>query len=122
MRERRKDVRVPKRLEVRWNGFSSCMPAVTADISLGGCYVESLHPVNTGDLLCFDFARAANQSLRLHGQVLYRHPNIGFGVRFTDSNAGERILDLLRPSAQESEALDIRSLVRPCDMPLYYCN
>jgi hypothetical protein len=42
MREQRKDLRVPLRLEVRWNGFSGNLPAVTSDVSLGGCYIESL--------------------------------------------------------------------------------
>jgi hypothetical protein len=47
--EQRKDARVPVRLEVQWPGWPSSCPDVASDVSLGGCYVESLNPVKVGD-------------------------------------------------------------------------
>ncbi len=104
MHEQRKDLRVPLRLEVRWNGFSGGAPAVTSDISLGGCYIESLYPVTIGDILDFDFRPATTGTLRLQGQVLYGHQNIGFGVRFTDLNARQQVLELLLPFGARNES------------------
>jgi hypothetical protein len=99
MEEQRKDFRVPIRLEVRWNGFSGGIPPITSDISLGGCYIESLFPVIIGDTLDFEFQPSTTRTLQVRGQILYRHPNIGFGVRFTDLNARQQILELIMPSA-----------------------
>lgn len=107
MQEQRKDLRVPLRLEVRWNGFSGGAPAVTSDISFGGCYIESLAPVSIGDILDFDFQPTTSETLRLRGQVLYGHQNIGFGVRFTDVNARLRILELLLPFGAGNEACQL---------------
>ena len=99
MQEQRKDLRVPIRLEVRWDGFSGAVPAITSDISLGGCYIESLYPVTMGDILDFEFRPSTLAALQVQGQVLYSHPNIGFGVRFTDLRARQQILELLIPRA-----------------------
>lgn len=98
MCEQRKDFRVPLRLEVRWDGFSGGKPAITSDISLGGCYIESLYPVNIGDILDLDFLPANTEALRLQGQVLYCHQNVGFGVVFVDLQARQQVRDLLTPS------------------------
>ena len=95
MQEQRKDLRVPIRLEVRWEGFSGAVPAITSDISMGGCYIESLSPVTMGDILDFEFRPSTKAALQVQGQVLYSQPNIGFGVRFTDLSARQQILDLL---------------------------
>lgn len=103
MYEQRKDLRVPIRLEVRWNGFSGGSSAVTSDISLGGCYIESLHPVTIGDVLDFDFRSATSGALRLQGQVLYSHQNIGFGVRFMDFKSRQQILKVLMGSAAAND-------------------
>lgn len=115
MYEQRKDLRVPLRLEVRWNGFSGGTPAVTSDISLGGCYIESLYPVTIGDILDFDFRPATSKALRLRGQVLYSHQNIGFGVRFTDLNARQQVLELLVPSGRANESCTLPQNT-PCNL------
>jgi hypothetical protein len=107
MYEQRKDLRMPLRLEVRWNGFSGGSSAVTSDISLGGCYIESLHPVAIGDILDFDFRPATSEALRLRGQVLYSHQNIGFGVRFMDFKSRQQILEVLMPSPPASESCNL---------------
>ena len=104
MYEQRKDLRVPLRLEVRWNGFSGRNAAITSDISLGGCYIESLYPVTIGDILDFDFRPATTEAVRLSGQVLYSHQNIGFGVRFMDLKARQQILQLLMSSAPANQS------------------
>jgi PilZ domain len=81
MKEQRLHPRVPLRLEVRWNG-SQTRPGITTDISKGGCYVESLVQVTTGDVFLLELQLAPGQSVELECEVRYVHPTIGFGVRF----------------------------------------
>lgn len=81
MKEHRCHVRVPLRLEVGWNGASGAREAVTTDISLGGCYVDSLAQMEVGKILSIEINLRTDR-LSLYGEVLYQHPTIGFGVRF----------------------------------------
>jgi len=108
MYEQRRDLRMPLRLEVRWTGFSGGASAVTSDISLGGCYIESVHQVTIGDILDFDFLPTTGEPLRLRGEVLYSHQNIGFGVRFMEFQSRKQILDVLMPGALAN---------KPCKLP-----
>ncbi len=88
--EHRKDTRVPVRLEVEWavlpskslEAATSRCPDVTSDVSLGGCYVESLNPVKVGQVLNVKFSLPSNKTLRFRGEVRYHQPTIGFGVQF----------------------------------------
>jgi PilZ domain-containing protein len=82
VQEHRKDTRVPVRLEVEWGGWPSRYPDVTSDVSLGGCYVESLNPVKVGEVLNLSLCLPANKTLRFRGEVRYHQPTIGFGLRF----------------------------------------
>jgi hypothetical protein len=82
MKEHRKDTRVPVRLEVQWDGSSRRYPDVTSDVSLGGCYVESLNPVTVGDVVNLELCMPSNRTLPFSGEVRYYHPTIGFGIKF----------------------------------------
>lgn len=82
MTEQRKDARVPVRLEVEWGTLPSRCPDVTSDVSLGGCYVESLNSVKVGQVLNLSLNLPSNKTLRFRGEVRYHQPTIGFGVRF----------------------------------------
>ena len=80
--EHRKDTRVPVRLEVEWGPLPSRSPDVTSDVSLGGCYVESLNSVKVGQVLNLRLALPSKKTLRFRGEVRYTQPTIGFGVKF----------------------------------------
>ena len=82
MTEQRKDARVPVRLEVEWGTLPSRCPDVTSDVSLGGCYVESLNSVKVGQVLNLSLSLPSNKTLRFRGEVRYHQPTIGFGVKF----------------------------------------
>ena len=82
MKEGRLHPRVPLRMEVRWNGSSHTCPAITSDVSQGGCYIDSMVQPAVGETLCFEFQLAPGVTMDLYGEVLYEHPGIGFGVRF----------------------------------------
>jgi hypothetical protein len=82
VREQRKDTRVPVRLEVEWGSLPSRCPDTTSDVSLGGCYVESLNSVKVGQVLNLSLSLPSKKTLRFRGEVRYYQPTIGFGVRF----------------------------------------
>ena len=82
MQEHRKETRVPVRLEVEWGTLPTKYPDVTSDVSLGGCYVESLNPVKVGEVLNLRLCLPSNKTLRFRGEVRYHQPTIGFGLKF----------------------------------------
>lgn len=97
--EQRKDTRVPVRLEVEWAALpnkslgaahSRC-PDVTSDVSLGGCYVESLNSVKVGQVLNVKLCLPANKTLQFRGEVRYHQPTIGFGLRFLYLSPSEQM-------------------------------
>jgi hypothetical protein len=89
--EQRKDSRVPVRLEVEWAGsYPSRCPDVASDLSLGGCYIESLNPVKVGEVLNLSLSLPANKTLRFRGEVRYHQPTIGFGIKFLQLSPFER--------------------------------
>lgn len=90
MEEQRRDTRVPVRLEVQWGHTTSKCPDVTSDVSLGGCYVESLNPVKVGEVVNLRLSLPSNKTLPFRGEVRYHQPMIGFGVKFLHLSAFER--------------------------------
>lgn len=90
MEEHRKHTRVPLRLEVEWAGWRNRCPDVTSDVSLGGCYVESLNPVKVGEILYLGISLPSNRTLQLRGEVRYYQPTIGFGIKFLQLSSFER--------------------------------
>ena len=54
-----------------------------SDISLGGCYVDSIANVMEGETISLTLSAALGDT-RFNGVVAYLLPGFGFGVRFTD--------------------------------------
>ena len=75
--------------EVRQQGVDSRIWARLTDISLGGCYLETMSPlpvltyINLGLIL-------EEQHLNAKGQVVVSHPNFGMGIQFIDMSAADR--------------------------------
>ena len=82
MQEQRRETRVSLRLEVQWNGWENQTPDVTSDVSLGGCYIESLNPVTVGQVLNLGLRLPSNEILPVRCEVRYHQPTIGFGIKF----------------------------------------
>jgi hypothetical protein len=115
--EHRKDTRVSVRLEVEWGGWPSRCPDVTSDVSLGGCYVESLNPVEVGEVLNLSLCLPSSKTLRFRGEVRYHQPTIGFGLRFLELSPIEQatLKALLR---YWSKCIRVRRLAGPREKPL----
>ena len=90
MLEHRKQSRVPVRLEVKWNGWDSSSPDVTSDVSLGGCYIESLNPVFVGEVLNLGLRLPTNETVLFRCEVRYHQPTIGFGIKFLELSVSQR--------------------------------
>jgi hypothetical protein len=93
----RRHKRVPIYLDVRWDGLSGNNAARITDISLGGCYIETIGQVAQGEVIRFDILLKNGKWLPVQGTVMYQFPLMGFGVRFTPLSveAHQEIADLV---------------------------
>lgn len=92
--EQRQHGRVPLSLTVIWEGAKN--EARTSDISVGGCFVDSIGQVAVGEIISFRLQLPAGEWLDVLGEVTYRLPPTGFGVRFTNlSDADQKRLEVL---------------------------
>ncbi len=84
------DERYSLPLEVHWESLSGKHEARISDISLGGCYMESLAPVAIGEEVRFEIQLPTGGRMPLHGEVVHHQPNLGFGLRFASLSVMER--------------------------------
>ena len=82
MSERRVSPRLEVSLEAIWDGATSTGKARVADLSEGGCYVDSINDVCVGELHRFKLRLPNGQWFPLSGEIAYHIPRMGFGVRF----------------------------------------
>ena len=88
--ERRRDERVGMPLEVLWDGLSGAQAARISDISISGCYIETLGQVAEGEDVSLKVMTPTGRWLNLRGEIMHYYPNMGFGVRFKDLSESER--------------------------------
>jgi hypothetical protein len=81
-------VRFP--LEMRWEGLSGRHTSRIYDISLSGCYVETLGEVQTGERVRFGVQSPTGRWLTFEGEVAHHQPNMGFGLRFVNLSETQR--------------------------------
>ena len=98
--ERRGQQRVALSLDVRWQSLSGKHAARISDMSMGGCYFESLGQVTVGELIRFEVQLPSGRWLPLVGTVVYHLPTMGFGVQFrnlteTQKQVVESLLDYI---------------------------
>ncbi|MBZ5688763.1 MAG: PilZ domain-containing protein [Acidobacteriia bacterium] len=80
--ERRKfprfKVNVP--VEIHAEGSTAPLHCATSDLSLGGCYIESMYPFPTGT--CLDLKLEASGTLLISARVVTCDPQFGNGIHF----------------------------------------
>jgi hypothetical protein len=81
--ERREEERKNITLDVRWEGGASRQPARISDLSLGGCYLDTLGSVEVGEIVNVEIKLPSGEWLPLRGTVAFHHPGLGFSVCFT---------------------------------------
>ncbi len=81
-KERRRYERVRLPLEMRWQGGSGKHEARIYDLSLGGCYIESLGQVTLGERIRFEVQLPAGTWMPFQAKVVHCQERTGFGVEF----------------------------------------
>jgi hypothetical protein len=81
--DRREEERKDITMDVRWEGSGTNHPARLSDLSLGGCYIDSLALVEVGEVIGLEIKLPSGQWLPLRGTVAFHHPGLGFSVCFT---------------------------------------
>ena len=96
MSDKRKHRRAPLFLDVRWEDAGCRNEAHTSDISLGGCFIDTMGQVATGEIVSFKLCLPTGEYIELQGEVRYELPRFGFGVEFKDlSDDSQKKLEAL---------------------------
>ena len=80
--ERRIQPRVPIFLDVIWEATAGRYEARTSDVSVGGCFVDTVTLATQGETINFKLKLPSDEWIELRAIVAYAYPSIGFGVRF----------------------------------------
>ena len=79
--ERRQHRRIVQPLDGTWSGASGTGQCRIADISVGGCFIESLAMPAVGEAAVVA-VQVGDHSLSFAGEVLYVEKGMGFAVKF----------------------------------------
>ncbi|MCU1268083.1 MAG: hypothetical protein JWM21_4401 [Acidobacteria bacterium] len=103
MDDRRSTPRLSVSLEAVWDRESDNHPALITDLSLGGCYMNTVGEIMSGEMVGFRVLLPDGDWLYVEGEVRHHTVGRGFGVQFTDldPDQNEKIEWLLR-LAQEA--------------------
>ena len=103
MDERRSRPRLSVSLDAVWNeNADNRQSARVTDLSEGGCYLDTVGEVRTGEIVAFRVLLPDEDWLYLEGEVKHHRHNFGFGVQFVDLNdeQTEKLLQLLELAAK----------------------
>jgi hypothetical protein len=81
--ERREDKRARVSIEAWWEGQSGRHEARVSDLSMGGCFIDTLSTAELGELIIFAIKRPGGKWLQLRGQVASVDKHVGFSLAFT---------------------------------------
>lgn len=90
--ERQQD-RVSYVVEIILDSSAGRRSSRISDLSMGGCYVESIATYRVGEELAFEL-RSNGTELRFTGEIAYILEGFGFGLKFKD--LGEEHLQFLK--------------------------
>jgi hypothetical protein len=85
-------------LDAVWHGGEARHTARITDLSEGGCYLDTVGEVMTGEIVAFRVLLPDDDWLYLEGEVRHHRHGMGFGVRFVGLNEEqmEKLLLLLK--------------------------
>ena len=82
--ERRQDPRLKQWFDGSWRGASGSGNSRLSDVSVTGCFVNSLATPAVGDTSTITIHFGPSQAVSFEGEVMYVERGMGFGVRFLD--------------------------------------
>lgn len=93
---RRHNERVSVSLGIILESLSGTRQYRISDISMGGCYIDSITPLSEGENVVFRVPTTTGHWLRLSGKTTYVFPGSGFGIKFDRLSADDRnVLELI---------------------------
>lgn len=103
--ELRKAERVRVYLDTIWNIGLESHSGVIRNISLSGCFVSTLEPINLKEQVEVDVNAPAILRMTVRGAVVHRINGRGFAIRFGEMNVTEqKLLRLLLKMMKERES------------------
>jgi hypothetical protein len=85
--ERRQHERYPLVLEIRLPTASGRQEIRLSDLSLGGCFIDTIGQVSVGEEVSLEINLPAVEWVSFRGTVTHVQEGFGFGVRFAPLNA-----------------------------------
>jgi hypothetical protein len=79
----REHERYPHLIEIVLESASGKREARIRDLSIGGCFIDSIAGVFVTEPISFVVKHDDGQIIEFSGEVTYIFPGIGFGVKFT---------------------------------------
>jgi hypothetical protein len=82
-KDQRQDPRITLSMEIMLESIPIKRKARLRNLSMGGCFVDTIARVSQGEVIVFKIALPNGQSGLLSGEVVYASPLIGFSLCFT---------------------------------------
>jgi len=86
----RKEDRFSYLQEVELEFASGKRSARISDISIGGCYIDTIAQVPVGETLQLQISSSSGNTMQFAGRVAYVLEGFGFGVEFIDLSDTQR--------------------------------
>ena len=97
---RRKHERATVSVEARLESATTELETVISNLSLGGCYVESVTDFAQGEPVTFDLINPKGGTVGFTGEIAHVTRGQGFGLQFT--NLGPEQISFLKSSLMDT--------------------
>jgi hypothetical protein len=99
--ERRTDQRVGVNLSTRWRGVTGTHEGRIEDLSITGCFVNTVGAVDIGEIVSLLIKLPSDQWLPLRGKVMSSQQMVGFGLSFSilDEKEQQALAELVKEHA-----------------------
>ncbi len=81
-RMERGEDRVTTVVEITLDSAAGSRPTRISDLSMGGCFIESITNYRPGEHISFDLKTGGGEEIRFMGEVAYILAGFGFGLKF----------------------------------------
>lgn len=92
VKRERKQERTAVSLEVVFEGSSGRRQARISDLSLGGCFVDSIVHISVGEKILLKIRDLEGEWHEVAGEIVYIFAGCGFGVRFAPLTEKQKIV------------------------------
>jgi hypothetical protein len=80
----REHERLSRLLEVTLESASGRRQVRISDVSLGGCFIETISQLDTGERATFEITGQDGEAISFSGTVAYAMQGVGFGMKFDE--------------------------------------